>query len=285
MALNTPNATLPYPELSDIPNAQTGFQNLALALDTKVVPKFASSSARDTAIGTPVDGQLVYRTDIKGYQTYKTGTGWLPAGVVTCTSVTRPGSPETGRHIYETDTLCNYVYSGSAWRMLGTYRRTQVLGSAAASVTFSSIPTSLKCLRVSWTARCDAAGGAFTLTMQPNANATANYYGQYVSQVNTAYTANGVATATSARVGIVPGTAAVGATIRGTGTIEIPDWSASGARLSFSSRTTMYDTAANSYLENGGWLLYVDGPYTSLKFAASSGNLITGSEFVLEGWD
>lgn len=34
---------------------------------------------------------------------------------VICTSSTRPTSPTTGRHIWETDTLKSYFYNGSSW--------------------------------------------------------------------------------------------------------------------------------------------------------------------------
>lgn len=141
MALNTPNSSLPYPELTDIPNAQTAFQNLALALDTKVVPKFASSAARDTAIPSPVEGQLCYRTDINGLQEYN--GSWRPANIINCTSATRPSSPETGRLIFESDTTAIKRYTGTAWVTL-----TPTMGAAmkaadtsrASNATFSDDP-------------------------------------------------------------------------------------------------------------------------------------------------
>lgn len=41
---------------------------------------------------------------------------------IICTSSTRPGSPSTGRRIYETDTGKEYVYSGSVWTLVGDNR-------------------------------------------------------------------------------------------------------------------------------------------------------------------
>jgi hypothetical protein len=38
---------------------------------------------------------------------------------IICTSSTRPGSPTTGRRIYETDTGLEYVYTGAAWTLCG----------------------------------------------------------------------------------------------------------------------------------------------------------------------
>jgi hypothetical protein len=38
--------------------------------------------------------------------------------VITCTSGTRPASPVAGMHIWQTDTLTEHVYDGSAWQFL-----------------------------------------------------------------------------------------------------------------------------------------------------------------------
>lgn len=37
---------------------------------------------------------------------------------IICTSGTRPGSPVSGMHIWQTDTLTEYVWDGSAWQFL-----------------------------------------------------------------------------------------------------------------------------------------------------------------------
>ncbi|MGI5245410.1 hypothetical protein [Dactylosporangium sp. CA-139066] len=75
MSLNTPCSAIPYAELTDIPNMQTITQNMATALDTKVIPKFASSTARNAAIPSPVTGMACYRTDTKQFELYD-GTTW-----------------------------------------------------------------------------------------------------------------------------------------------------------------------------------------------------------------
>lgn len=64
----TPKAALPY--VND-----TAFENLALALDSLVIKRFASSGARDTAFPAPADGDRCYRTDLHAHQTYRTGLG------------------------------------------------------------------------------------------------------------------------------------------------------------------------------------------------------------------
>ncbi len=77
MTLLTPTAAIPYPELTDIPNAQSAFQALALALDTKVIPRFATAAARSVAITSPVAGMVTYRADAAapGFE-YWNGSAW-----------------------------------------------------------------------------------------------------------------------------------------------------------------------------------------------------------------
>lgn len=82
MTLYSPVASLPYPALSDPPNAQTFGQNLTTALDSVVVPRFASAAAVTAAITAPVNGQVIMRTDIGTGCLMKynsTAGGWIPA--------------------------------------------------------------------------------------------------------------------------------------------------------------------------------------------------------------
>lgn len=41
--------------------------------------------------------------------------------VITCTSSTRPGSPVTGMRIWETNTSAEWVWDGTAWRVIGGF--------------------------------------------------------------------------------------------------------------------------------------------------------------------
>ncbi|MEU8280273.1 hypothetical protein ACFYOK_38760 [Microbispora bryophytorum] len=41
--------------------------------------------------------------------------------VITCTSSTRPASPVTGMRIWETDTSVEWVWDGTAWRVIGGF--------------------------------------------------------------------------------------------------------------------------------------------------------------------
>ena len=284
MALNTPNSALPYPELTDIPNALTAFQNLALALDTKVVPKFASAAARDSAIPSPVEGQLCYRTDINGFQEYN--GSWRPMNIVNCTSSTRPSSPENGRHIYETDTKRTLVYDGTNWITAGPYRVVNTLGSTTASVTFSSIPTTLKTVRLTCTVRHDNASVYQDLVFRVGGDTGANYRyaGQFVQNV----TPGGFVAAaqTSARMGFVNGTLVDAGTFT-TAEAVFQGWNSPHANnLTAVVRSGFTGVAGgNNLLWHGQATYHGSNAYTSLTIFPLAGSFIAGSQFVLEGWD
>lgn len=143
MAQNTPIAALPYPELTDIPNAQTAFSNLATALDTIVVPRYASTAARDTAIASPGDGQHCFRTDIHVPQYYSAVTG-------------------------------GYVSPG-----LVLIQRVN-LGADAASVTFSSIPADFSHLHVKIMARSANASQNDIVNIRMNGDSSTAYDSTYI---------------------------------------------------------------------------------------------------------
>lgn len=75
MAGTTTINALRYATLTDPPNAQTSFKNLADDVDTRIVPRFASAAARDTAITSPVEGMVcdVASTGLMRYS----GSAWV----------------------------------------------------------------------------------------------------------------------------------------------------------------------------------------------------------------
>lgn len=79
MALTTPIAGIPYPELTDVPNETTAFSNMANAIDTQMVARFASAAARDAAIPSPTEGMIHYRSDTAEDRYYvRQGGAWVP---------------------------------------------------------------------------------------------------------------------------------------------------------------------------------------------------------------
>lgn len=76
---NTPRAALPYPVASvDAPNGPAQIQELAEALDNKVVVTVASEAARNAL--PSVAGAIVYRSDTGDYEAYHGGSWSRIAG-------------------------------------------------------------------------------------------------------------------------------------------------------------------------------------------------------------
>jgi hypothetical protein len=76
---NTPIAALPYPALTDSPNGPAQIQALATAVDSQVVPRFATTAARDAAITAPVAGMECWTTTPATHW-YYSGTAWIVRG-------------------------------------------------------------------------------------------------------------------------------------------------------------------------------------------------------------
>ena len=103
------------------------------------------------------------------------------------TSSTRPSSPWTGQHVYETDTNLEYVYNGSAWQQVlgGTavgnsglvYVTSASVGTTVASVTVSSaFNATYDAYQVIWSGGVTSADGNLTLVL---VTTTTGYYGNY----------------------------------------------------------------------------------------------------------
>jgi hypothetical protein len=76
---NTLIASLPYPALGDSPNGPAQIQALATAADSQVVPRYATTAARDAAITAPVAGQVCWTTTPATHW-YYSGAAWVIAG-------------------------------------------------------------------------------------------------------------------------------------------------------------------------------------------------------------
>ncbi len=243
----------------------------------------ASQSLRNALTGI-YDGMPIYRTDRDWVEIYD-GAAWRVHGVgivANFADLTAITNPATGQLAYSTGDTLMYRYTGSAWRVQGAYRTTQTLGSAAATVTFSSIPTYLTALVLTWTARSDAVTTAVPINLKINNDGSAGYFGNYLTTINTTQTITPTTVAgTIARIGAIPA-ASAGAAKYAAGVLEIPGWASPHQKLNMTYRSHFYDTAANSFLESGGWLYDPNGPYTSLVLS-TSGNFITGSSFTLSG--
>lgn len=78
MATSTTINGFPKPELSDVPNIETAVGNFADAVDSRVIPIFATTGARDTAISAPSFGMHAAVSGT-GEVYYYNGTAWVSA--------------------------------------------------------------------------------------------------------------------------------------------------------------------------------------------------------------
>lgn len=209
-------------------------------------------------------------------------------GVIQCTSATRPATTTVpvGSQIFETDTNLLYILIGSTWKLVMPYRQNNTLGGTAATVTFSSIPTSLKRIQVSFTIRGDASSSGI-VRLRINGDSGANYSWQLWNSF-TVGTSN---TSATAQVGadIVAFPTGGGAGIWAAGRIEFMGWDVPHATqlTGISQSGYIFNTSGASNNTYAVWVYSgaSGSGYTSITLTQTTGNFLAGSEFLLEGWD
>lgn len=175
--------------------------------------------------------------------------------------------------------------SHSASIALMPYRDTIVLGSAQTSVTFVNIPSTLKEVRVAWTARGDTAAVDANMLLHVNGDSGANLHRySYQIMVNAGAPAGAGALSTFALLGNFPAATSTAGCF-GTGTLILPGWNNPHANWLSGTFTAGYTSAAAVNLQANGNLAYTAtvASYTSLQFMAGAGNFIAGSAWYLEG--
>lgn len=80
MSQLTPISSIPYPDNPDSSRGDIHFTNMSDVIDTRMIPRFATTAARDVAIPSPSGGQVCYVTDLKAFQYYISGGGWTTQG-------------------------------------------------------------------------------------------------------------------------------------------------------------------------------------------------------------
>jgi hypothetical protein len=163
------------------------------------------------------------------------------------------------------------------------YRSTQVVSSAVAAVTFSSIPTTLRKLEIVWTARSTTAAVAANLRLRVNNNSGALYSSNFIQQNNTTITGNIQSATTFWQAGVIAGATAAANNFGG-GTVTIAAWNAPHANLNHTHHSHFYESAPNSWFESGGGLFFAAAPYNRLDFFCDAGNLDVNSQFLVLGW-
>ncbi|MDH6111162.1 hypothetical protein P3T36_003186 [Kitasatospora sp. MAP12-15] len=74
MSTTTPLNGLPIPQETDPADVPTAFANFAGAVDSRLVMRFASTTARDLVITSPIAGMIAY---VGNGFTYYTGSAWV----------------------------------------------------------------------------------------------------------------------------------------------------------------------------------------------------------------
>lgn len=262
-------------------------QKMATALDPMVIPRFATSAARDTAFPSPADGDRCFRTDLHAFQSYRNvGTArWVTDAAL------------IGESILAADTATITFNSiPQEWRNLRLIYRARATGSPASDVktqrvairlnndtaanyaTFGEIRNFKLATAVqTWETINNGTGGSATAS-------TAASYGSASGGVSN-YNVNAT---TTCHVGICAGSDL--GTLFGGGEITIDDYTSSASRKGIKGDTGFYDntgTAGTGYGAHarlqGGWSS--SAAITRVDVIAPSATaFVAGSSFYLYGW-
>lgn len=170
-------------------------------------------------------------------------------------------------------------------RPKGPWRATQLLATTTASITFSSIPTTIRRLVVSWTARTTATGAATDLWMRVNGSTSTVYSSTICNVNNTTQTNLADGAQTRGMVGICGGQSSA-ANNFGAGEVRIAGWNSPHvANLNWQFQSQFWESPTLSYYAHGGGLFVAASPFTSLTFLPQSGSFVAGTQFALIGWE
>jgi hypothetical protein len=191
----------------------------------------------------------------------------------------------SGLPVWRSDRESLEIRGASAWNEFRAPKIAEnILGSAASSVTFSSIPTTFRHLQLWIMSRGDAAASFVEVRLRFNGDTGANYDSEQITGNAGTATAFESIAATSIQVGeAAAATASSGSC--GMSVINIPWYNnttfhkmiTSSHGLSVGTATT----AMHSKHWSGRWRN--TGGITSITLLASSGNFIIGSSFALYG--
>lgn len=150
---------------------------------------------------------------------------------------------------------------------------------ASGSIPASYLGITWRHIQIRWVARDTSGNNSDVLSMQFNGDNTANYDNQVLDVTGTAATPAQGLTATSARVGIVPG-AGTGAAILASGRIEINNYAATATRRYVESRCVRNEAGITFGYEDGvcGWR-NSSSAITSITLFPGAGSFGSGSLF------
>lgn len=243
----------------------------------------ASATIRNALTGL-YDGMTIYRTDRDWIEIYD-GAAWRVQGnavVSNSSDLSAITNPYGGQVATASNGAQEWRYTGSSW-LCTRYRAATTLSSTTASVTFSSIPTSLKQLRLTYIARSSAASVAQAILCRVNGDTGSNYSYNLNQVTATGHFTTDLASQTSWSVGVITGNSAAANNFGG-GTVDFPSWSRS-VNMNAVWSNYMFESGVANWSHIGGGLHYAAGTNTSITLLCDSGSFVSGSEFVLTGND
>ncbi len=242
----------------------------------------ATATTRNAVTGL-YEGLTVWRKDRDWLEVYD-GTSFDVMSIPVVSSVADLAAitnPSTGLVAYNSGDLMVYRWTGSAWRVAGTWTTTTLLAAPAASITISNIPTYLKNLRIVWTGATSLVADGQFLHLRVNGDTGNNYRWVMTHHSNgtvTGFVGNAVPQMV---VGVVAGNG----TTFASGTIDIAGWNSPHSITLGQTFSNQHIATGSVYWSiNGGGHYSQAGPYTSVTLVpASASNFLTGTQVTVTG--
>lgn len=257
------------------------------AASSPAVPTAPANSITLAQIAVAAGATSIVNANITDKRYFLSAAG----GIVTCTSTTRPATSnmQTGQFAFETDSQLVRRWDGtsSTWIQVSPYVQRTTLSGTTASITFSSIPTTMRYVRFDWTARGTSAVTNSIMQIRVNNDSTSGHHVYNSTQVQNVTQTISVNTNGTDRmtIGIISA-ASVSATNFGTGSLEFYGWNGVHNWLGCNFRSHVYsDVTTNSGTFFGGGIYVQNAPYTSVVFFPDTGSFAAGTEIRMEAWE
>jgi len=187
--------------------------------------------------------------------------------------------------VYRRDKDTIETYDGAAWRTAWPiFRASTTLGSPAASITISSIPTSLRNLKIYVTSRSTSAAAIAGVTLRVGGDTGTNYkYQSMFAQNGSAPSNTSNASTSAALMSYMPGATATAGAF-GSCVIDLVGWDRPHSNyLSGTSRGGYMDTVGNMIVNTTVMTYIGSNTLNSITILPDAGNLDTGTEVIVEG--
>jgi hypothetical protein len=232
-----------------------------------------TATTRNALTGT-YDGLTVYRRD-RNWTEIHDGTAYRVESLPVVSSVADLSAitnPYAGLVASCTGDGLQYRYTGAAWVPHGLWRASTELASPASSISFT-VPTTLKNLKIHFTARSSASALTDVCYLRVNNASTSNYLFTLFQTIGT----SGGTTVNPGGIdkffiGNIAGNTAL-ANFFGHGTINITGWDAPHPGLGANWHTHIYpDSHLNAIMCTGSGSFTATGPYTTVQLFPTVGN-------------